>query len=491
MSAGTHAVEAVRRLVLDGYLKESVHLARRLLDLGLPGHTTMETRCLLAELLIASGDVEAGIVETELVAAGPAVTADQSSRAAALRLYGLQACEPARAWELANALAPDGVIDPGRPETVMAATVRSDAAWARGDVAAGLRLGRSAVAAVPDTTPLVWPRLALAPKLADVGEHAEAEEMVADAQYQVEAASLTIHRAAALAVRARVLLSAGNVTEAGETASSAARAAERMGTPAVLPVALVVLARVDATAGELTMASRHVRRYREALARTGGWTQEPQYAWTEAFVTAARDGAAAAAKLLTGRCTHLLHQPALMLQEPAAAAWLVGIALAVGDRRLADAAVDLAERVAHANPDYPTVVAAARHARSRRAGDTLGLASVALQHRSAWARELAVADLVAGIVSLQSARCDSCVAGPDRPHPTSSLLSLTAAEREVARLVGQGLTNRQVATRLFLSPHTVKYHLRSIFRKLGVRSRSEVVRLVSQLGDTFTVAGSA
>jgi DNA-binding CsgD family transcriptional regulator len=46
----------------------------------------------------------------------------------------------------------------------------------------------------------------------------------------------------------------------------------------------------------------------------------------------------------------------------------------------------------------------------------------------------------------------------------------------VVRLVSEGGTNRQVAERLFLSPHTVNTHLRNAFVKLGVRSRLELAR---------------
>ena len=55
---------------------------------------------------------------------------------------------------------------------------------------------------------------------------------------------------------------------------------------------------------------------------------------------------------------------------------------------------------------------------------------------------------------------------------------LTAAERRVAELVGQGLSNREVASTLFVSAKTVEFHLRNIFRKLGVRSRTELARRV-------------
>ena len=57
---------------------------------------------------------------------------------------------------------------------------------------------------------------------------------------------------------------------------------------------------------------------------------------------------------------------------------------------------------------------------------------------------------------------------------------LTDAERSVAELVTAGYTNREVAGKLFLSPHTVDYHLRHIFRKLDIDSRIQLARIAEQ-----------
>ena len=54
--------------------------------------------------------------------------------------------------------------------------------------------------------------------------------------------------------------------------------------------------------------------------------------------------------------------------------------------------------------------------------------------------------------------------------------ALTPAEQRVAELVIEGRTNREVAAELVLSPHTVESHLRSAYRKLGIRSRVELAR---------------
>ncbi|WP_030939689.1 MULTISPECIES: helix-turn-helix domain-containing protein [Streptomyces] len=51
---------------------------------------------------------------------------------------------------------------------------------------------------------------------------------------------------------------------------------------------------------------------------------------------------------------------------------------------------------------------------------------------------------------------------------------LTAKEVEIARLAQSGFTNPEIGARLFLSPHTVEWHLRKVFAKLGTSSREEI-----------------
>ena len=59
--------------------------------------------------------------------------------------------------------------------------------------------------------------------------------------------------------------------------------------------------------------------------------------------------------------------------------------------------------------------------------------------------------------------------------PTPELLKLTDAEREVVALVIEGLSNAQVATRRKTAARTVANQLQSIFRKLGLASRAELI----------------
>jgi DNA-binding CsgD family transcriptional regulator len=61
-------------------------------------------------------------------------------------------------------------------------------------------------------------------------------------------------------------------------------------------------------------------------------------------------------------------------------------------------------------------------------------------------------------------------------RPQTGWESLTKTERSVAGLVATGLTNQQVADQMFISTHTVAFHLRQVFRKLDIRSRVELAR---------------
>jgi DNA-binding CsgD family transcriptional regulator len=67
---------------------------------------------------------------------------------------------------------------------------------------------------------------------------------------------------------------------------------------------------------------------------------------------------------------------------------------------------------------------------------------------------------------------------------------LTDTERTVAELVGTGLTNRETGRRMYSSPYTVDYHLRQIFRKLGIASRVELARLLGEHREAIVTAGA-
>jgi DNA-binding NarL/FixJ family response regulator len=69
-----------------------------------------------------------------------------------------------------------------------------------------------------------------------------------------------------------------------------------------------------------------------------------------------------------------------------------------------------------------------------------------------------------------------------RPHEAPGGPPLSDREHEVLDLVASGATNREIAGKLYLSPHTVKEHTSSLYRKLAVRNRAEAVQKAQRLG---------
>ncbi len=193
---------------------------------------------------------------------------------------------------------------------------------------------------------------------------------------------------------------------------------------------------------------------------------------------------------------------------------LVRIALAAGDDELAEVAAAQADRRAQQNPRVATIVATAAHVRGlltsniddlERAVDLFATAPRPLTRGYAL-EDLGVARARAGEVDAAIQALDGAlllyveagatwdagrVRGRLRDHGVRRRLvpreraetgwgAMTDSELAVARLVAQGLTNREVAEQLFVSPHTVSSHLRSIFAKLDINSRLALARIAAE-----------
>jgi len=190
---------------------------------------------------------------------------------------------------------------------------------------------------------------------------------------------------------------------------------------------------------------------------------------------------------------------------------LVHIALAAQDHELGVAAGAAAQRRARLNPSTRSIAAAAKHASGLLKHSRQDLAD-AVELYDGGPRPLALAlaleDL--GDASVESGATQEGLdayglalelytrtgaawdAGRIRgrlralgvrrrlvsaPRPERGWAAMTDSELAVARLVADGLSNREVAERLFVSPHTVNSHLRHVFGKLDVNSRVELTRL--------------
>ena len=89
----------------------------------------------------------------------------------------------------------------------------------------------------------------------------------------------------------------------------------------------------------------------------------------------------------------------------------------------------------------------------------------------------AVASVGQGLVAIPAG-----VLADSPVEPNAPAEPLTPREREILSLLAAGDSNKTIAARLVVSVHTVKFHLSSIFSKLGVSSRTEAVALALRLG---------
>jgi DNA-binding NarL/FixJ family response regulator len=99
----------------------------------------------------------------------------------------------------------------------------------------------------------------------------------------------------------------------------------------------------------------------------------------------------------------------------------------------------------------------------------------------------AVRAVAAGLVALDRSLAPLLTAAPLAPDGPAAIASLpgealTTREREVLQLMAEGLQNKQIAARLSISQHTVKFHVASILAKLGATSRTEAVTMGARRG---------
>jgi DNA-binding CsgD family transcriptional regulator len=390
-----------------------------------------DLHCLRANLLLLKGESAAARAAADRVLARPGVHGRAADQATAARLTAMALArdpESEQAAEQVLATSP-----PASTAAVAAALVLSNVWWAKGQLEDALRMARHrANVGAGGMSPhwWLWQRLALINKLGVVARLDEANALMRTTRAEMSVLNLQSYEGNRAIVESHLLLVGGRRAAAADRATTGVAAARQAGIPLLVPFGLCVLASVALAADDLDTAAARLAESAAVLA-AADCVATPLHSWVSLRLAARRHGPRRAATMAVAE---LATGSPLLVAEPGAAAWLVRIANKAGDQELARRVVGTAERLAVANPGFPTLAAAASEARGNRP---------AAAERAATTWE-----------------------------------SLSSVERAIAALVAQGMTNRQIATRVRLSPHTVNYHLRGMFRKLDVSSRAELVRHV-------------
>ena len=352
-------------------------------------------------------------------------------------------------------------------------------------------------------TPVPWWRvlwLTLPELLTALGNVERARRMADDASSRARSLGAYGILPALLALRAEQSRHDGDWAEAETLAVEAATLADTLGQATGSGAAALVLARLAAARGERAQCDTHLRRFRSVSADGMGVAAGAVEGLLELSLG---DNASAFARL-----EGLVRRMDTMA-DPVGVCWLpdfVEAAVATGRRDEArrvlsevrsralgppqlrceslldddQAGAVLAEAVVCPAPLFEkarTELCLGEWLVMRNQGEAAG----------AWFRTAAATfDRLGAVPWAERARRGLPGCAPE-PEPvvapaedSPGIAGLTSQEQKVALLVGQGATNREAASALYVSPKTIEFHLRSVYRKVGVRSRAELAHLIGQ-----------
>ncbi|MFE0153490.1 AAA family ATPase [Nonomuraea sp. NPDC059007] len=308
---------------------------------------------------------------------------------------------------------------------------------------------------------------------------------------------------------AELLVTGGRLDEARVAAETGLRLSSRS-TPEDSIHPRVVLARISLHHGDSATASEHLR-MAERLVTDDTMADKAGLDWALTQFHAACGRPSMAVQTLINVEERVAPETLLFAEAPTAAATIVRLARKAGLSAEADQAAGFARRLTERNPTVASLAGGAEHAEGLLRGDLSALRR-AVEHYRLSRRPLATGialedtaqeaqntrDQDQAVRFLESAldlylNCgarhdvtrvqrklrrlgvtQAGSLGADRP--TSGWESLTIAELRVVRAIVDGRTNKEAASILFLSPHTVDSHLRRVFAKLNINSRVELTK---------------
>jgi DNA-binding CsgD family transcriptional regulator len=525
----SRSVAAAEALTAAGRLEQATRIAAQGLAQPVPPVAEARLRCALSSILCASSQPEKARAQAEAALAQPSLPAGLRDEGLTAQL---QALAGSPGHEAAERIAAGILTVPGQhnSQAITAALfTRALIAWDKGRVSEGLEFLHEAARrgrAVSADARHVQPLLALGASLADLGRYGEAEKVTAS----IDRKTLRgIPAQAVLSILdARLCLARGSLGQATSAAHAAVAAAGTACSYASLGHGLLAL--IALSQNDLAAATHHLASEPAPIPHPVSVYARSVASMTRARVAEAREGPAAAIRHIRAVCADLPHRPGVLLGEPGIPAWLVRTALGAGDHSLAADVVRAATALARVNPDVPAVTAAAAHCFGLLNDDPARLADAVAQHTDLWAQASAAEDLGVLLASQAAAvqaskgqaskgqaskgqavgHLNQAMEGYARAgaatdmarirrrlrglgvrrrywavcadRPVTGWKSLTDAERATSELAAQGLNNRQIGGRLYISRHTVAFHLRQVFRKLQISSRVELTRVVMEQG---------
>jgi DNA-binding CsgD family transcriptional regulator len=350
----------------------------------------------------------------------------------------------------------------------------------------------------------------IAASLRTIGQPREALELLARGQQAAYVSGDMFVIVRCQGVRALALLELGRLDDARAEAQAAARAAEELGLMYYLGGALAVLVEASIRQGDLAGANAAADRL---ISRCPPNVTTGDQCWASALCADAR-GRPEVALAALAQVLERLYRNRFYFATwyPCRLTQVTALAMRAGDAEQAGVAAQAAAELSRRNPGVKSVLAAAVHARGLWQSDVGALheaaelftggeqplSTAAAQEDLASAlarrgeRDDAIAFLEAAYVTYHSANAGRDLARvrgalhalgvrkrqPSVARPQHGWASLTSGELAVVRVVAEGLTSREAAAQLYLSPDTVNTHLRHAFTKLGIRSRVELARLV-------------
>ena len=506
-------MRAAGALAAAARLEDATRVVRAALAQPQPPASDTQLRCAMTSILCLQGQARQASEEAEDVLAGPYLTGQLRDEITLAQLQALIALgESGRARGLAeNILAAFG--EHSEPALTGALSVLAAICWKDGRVNQGMHLASEAVRRTSGVSPDArhfQPLLAYAARLIDIRHLDKAEAVIHIAADGIQAFRPNISETVPPILRARVDLAMGRLDDARAEAETALTIADTFGADTHSALARSVLSVIALRTGDLHAASLHLRSRADVTHYSDGYACTETVLAHAQFVEAAA-GPETAMRVLDEIYAGLSAHRQVLIGEPTASAWLARTALAAGRHELATGVARVADELACGNPAVDAITVAAAHCGGIVGQDPARLAHAAAMHSDPWARASAAEDL--GTVLAATADHDEAVVylddalggygnsgaardlarvrrrlrrlGVRRRHwasaerPAGGWASLTETELVTSSLVAQGLSNQQAAEQMYVSVHTVAFHLKQVFRKLGIGSRVELARLAA------------